>query len=220
MLPSIPSSNLPPADRYAYYKGLVLAAGGQVPEGQDTVLGLRGIAPDGKRHDSNENIGPYNDTFVVLTSDQRVREYRGSAHAGQKSSSISGPKGVAQIRPGHYKTVPNGNHDGMPSWHVRQLNDDGRIPCWRDKSKDGYISNSEKAFSESQNQHATAILFHNGVFEDHGSSIGCQTMPPKTMRSFIDEVGVSNGFYYTLINANQELANQSGMVCHSRGLTV
>lgn len=209
MLPSIPSANLPPAERYAYYKGLVQAAGGTVPEGADTVLGLRGLAPDGKRHDSNENIGPYNDTFVVLTSDQQVREYRGSAHAGQKSSSISGPKGVAQIRPGHYKTVPNGNHDGMPSWHVRQLNDDGRIPCWRDSSKDGYLSAKEKAVSQAQGHMATAILFHNGVFEDHGSSIGCQTMPPKTMKSFIEEVGVSNGFLYTLIDANQPVREGS-----------
>lgn len=201
MLPSIPSHNLPKAERYAYYKGLVTAAGGTVPEGQDTVLGLRGLAPDGKRHDSNENIGPYNDTFVVLTSDQDVKEYRGSAHAGQKSSSLV-PQGVAQIRPGNYKTVYNGHHDGMPSWHVRQPNDSGRIPCWRDTNKNGYISASEKKKAESANETAGAILFHNGKFEDHGSSIGCQVMPPKNMRSFIEEIGVGNAFNYTLIDAN------------------
>lgn len=211
MLPSIPSANLPPADRYAYYKGLVLSAGGTVPEGQDTVLGLRGLAPDGKRHDSNENIGPYNDTFVVLTEKQEVKEYRGSAHAGQKSSSLV-PKGVAQIRPGTYKTVYNGKHDGMPSWHVRQTNDDGRIPCWRDTNKDGRISAYEKKKAEKENEHATAILFHNGVFEDHGSSIGCQTMPPATMRSFIEEVGIGNVFGYTLIDANQPLRMTSSTI--------
>ena len=65
-----------------------------------TILGLRGLAPDGSRHDSSENIGPYNDTFVILKG-EALFELRGSTHAGQKSSSIS-PGGVAQIRPGSF----------------------------------------------------------------------------------------------------------------------
>lgn len=225
------------AERYAYYKGLVEANGGQCQG--TTLLGLRGISPDGVRHDSAENTGPYNDTFVLLSpaaepsGQPTVKEFLGSTHAGQKASSIS-PNGVAQIRPGSYTTVPNGPFHDMPSWHVVRLNasgpvtpvvehptsspdegeahgngpapespdDPGNIPCWRDINKDGYLQASEKRAAEQKGVFATEILIHNGVNLDHGRSIGCQTLPPKTMTALIALVGENNSFGYTLVDAN------------------
>ncbi len=203
-LPHIPPRDLPVSERFAYYKAQVEAHGGTV--GGTTILGLRGLAPDGARHDSNENVGPYNDTFVVLKQtpegEQRIFELRGSTHAGQRSSSLS-PGGVAQIRPGNFQCVPNGPHNDMPSWHIRTLDDSGNIPAWRDIDKNGYISPAEKRKAESNGVFATQILFHNGVSNDHGHSIGCQTLPPRTMTQLIDLLGRDQSFTYTLIDANR-----------------
>ncbi|CAN0311060.1 unnamed protein product, partial [Phaeothamnion confervicola] len=191
--------------KYDYYKGLVEANQGKIEDGVDTVLGLRGLGKDGTRHDSAQNIGPYNDTFVLLSKDgagqPSVTELTGSTHAGQKSSTVS-PDGVAQLRPGSFQATPHGEHDGMPSWHITTQSGDDHVPAWRDVNKDGYISGQEKAQAEKAGTTATAILFHNGKFADHGSSIGCQVMPPEVMQSFISLVGVDKSFNYTLVDAN------------------
>ena len=68
---------------------MVQASGGAIAPDKTTVLGLRGIDPQGARHDSNQNVGPYDDTFVVLqhdaNGDAQVKELLGSTHAGQKT---------------------------------------------------------------------------------------------------------------------------------------
>ncbi|MEW6282203.1 MAG: hypothetical protein AB1758_26595 [Candidatus Eremiobacterota bacterium] len=205
-LPQIPPRDQPLSERFAYYKRQVESNGGTVGTERPTVLGLRGLAPDGRRHDSNENIGPYNDTFVIMEQrpdgEQQLHELPGSTHAGQKSSSIS-PGGVAQIRPGSFLCHPNGHHNSMPSWHIRMPNDSGRIPAWRDINKNGYISESEKRRAEDNNVVATEILFHNGVNTDHGRSIGCQTLAPRVMAQMVDILGEDQTFHFTLIDANR-----------------
>lgn len=205
-LPKIPPNNWPLSERFAYYKNQVEANQGTVETAFPTILGMRGLGPDNQRHDSNENVGPYNDTFVVLQQtpegEQRLYELRGSTHAGQKSSSLS-PKGVAQIRPGNFFCHPNGPYHDMPSWHIRTISNSGNIPTWRDSNKNGYISESEKRKAQANGEVATEILFHNGVNEGHGRSIGCQTLHPKLMKQLIDILGEQQQFHYTLIDANK-----------------
>lgn len=204
--PEIPSRDLPVEERFAYYKGLIESNEGVFEPGTPALLGLRGLAPDNQRHDSAQNTGPYNDTLVLIhrqpDGTALLKEYRGSTHAGQKSSSLS-PGGVAQLRPGNYKTIDHGNHNDMPSWHFVTLGGQDEVPAWRDVNKDGYISSKEKAKAERENCTATAILLHNGVNEDHGRSIGCQTLPPRSMQDFIDTLGEHTPFKYTLVDANQ-----------------
>jgi len=214
-LPTIAPSNLTPAEKYRYYANLVVKNGGEVDDKHATVLGLRGLAPDGARHDSNENVGPYNDTFVVLKHDAAGQpeaiELLGQTHSGQKSGPNSG--GVAQIQPGSYKAEPNGPHHNMPSWHVETLSGSGEIPCWRDANKNGYIDPAEKQSPTV----ATAILFHTGVNTDHGSSIGCQVMRPDVYKDFVQDVGEQNELYYTLVDANRPTpGSRSGGHHHSR----
>lgn len=204
--PEIPSKDLPVEERFAYYQGLIESNQGVFEPGTPALLGLRGLAPDNERHDSSQNTGPYNDTLVLVHRQPDgaplLKEYRGSTHAGQKSSSLS-PGGVAQLRPGNYKTIDHGEHNDMPSWHFVTLGGQDEVPAWRDVNKDGYISTKEKAKAEREGCTATAILLHNGVNEGHGRSIGCQTLPPRSMQDFIDTLGEHTPFKYTLVDANQ-----------------
>lgn len=188
--------------KYAYYSSVVRSHKGHLEAGVDTVLALRGVAQDNKRHDSSENVGPYNDTFVLLRQTRdgrhRVRVYPGSTHAGQETSTLS-PGGVAQLKPGSYLAFPHGDHNGMPSWHLTTQRGEDGVPAWRDADGDGYISRHEK---KKRGLTASGILLHNGNYADHGSSIGCQVLPPPIMQSFIREVGVNSNFNYTLVDAN------------------
>ncbi|MGE0490953.1 MAG: peptidoglycan-binding protein [Vulcanimicrobiota bacterium] len=203
-LPQIPKG-LDTQGQYDYLKGLVEANGGKFDPNRTTVVGLRGLSPDGKRHSSGDNVGPYNDTFAVLKKGKdgqpSVQYFQGSAHAGQKRGPASG--GVAQLRPGNYKVSPNGDRYGMPSYHVKTQDSSGSVPAYRDRNADGKISDSERQFAEQNNTKATAILFHNGRFQDHGSSIGCQTMRPDVYRQFSNAIGGNQGFDYSLIDANK-----------------
>ncbi|MCA9797582.1 MAG: peptidoglycan-binding protein, partial [Candidatus Eremiobacteraeota bacterium] len=169
-LPQIPKG-LDTQGQYNYLKGLVEANGGKFDPNRTTVVGLRGLSPDGKRHSSGDNVGPYNDTFAVLKKGKdgqpSVQYFQGSAHAGQKRGPASG--GVAQLRPGNYSVAPNGQRYGMPSYHVRTQDGSGSVPAYRDRNGDGKISDTERQFAERNNTKATAILFHNGKFQDHGS---------------------------------------------------
>lgn len=190
---------IPRQDKLRYYRELLALHG--APSSKLSVVALRGLAPNGERHPSNDNVGPYNDTLVLIKGDE-VIEMRGSTHAGQESSTLS-PGGVAQVRPGTFRAYPAGEHDGMPCWEMQTLDDNYNLPCWRDQDADGKISPTEKAVAERNAETADGILLHNGRFDDHGSSIGCQTLPPPTMSHFLDQVGVANGFVYTLVDANQ-----------------
>lgn len=199
---------LSPPEPFGYYERIAIAKG--VERDFDLlVILLRGIAPNGARHDSADNVGPYNDTFLVLDrQDRSVSAFRGSAHAGQASTTRSPGyyAGVAQLCPGLYWARSNAIYHGYWSWHVVNHAGDfqGRVPAWRDKDKDGYISSAERASAQRHGVTATEILIHNGLDSVTGDSIGCLTMPPHVMVRFIDKVGEGSSFSLLLLDANAD----------------
>ncbi len=184
--------------RYDYYASMVRRAGGEVcPNGQPTVLGLRAGEGGAARE--------YRDRFIVLTPNGRVHEFTGATYPGQSRSSASpdvtgdGVGDVGMIRPGNYQVVPNGEHAGAASFHVRTLGGSGSIPGWRDSNHDGAYSSTERSASERRGDRLTGVLFHQGN-SSAPSSIGCQTMSPAEYRRFLDAVGGPRGsFTYTLV---------------------
>ena len=199
------ASPLSPLDDFRFYERIALGKGVD-PSFSLLVIGLRGLSPDGQRHESDENVGDYNDTFLVLRRGSgSVRPFLGSLHAGQASTTRSPGvyAGIAQVRPGLYFCRFNDIYHGLWSWHIVQHESDfsGRIPAWRDKDKDGFLSSHEKRAAESNGTYATEILIHNGLDPDVGNSIGCFTMPPQILEQFIEEVG-SEDFPILLLDAN------------------
>jgi hypothetical protein len=194
-------------DKFEHYAQIVRENGGTVnPKGRATVLGLRGMSRDGERHDTG-STRRYDDTFVVLTLDGRVRELRGATHPGQRTSTMSpdasgdGRADVGMIRPGNYEVVPNGAHGGNACFHVRTQGGSGRLPGWRDTNQDGVFSDDERLASEQRGDVLTGVLFHPGG-ETAPKSIGCQTMPPTEYQRFVDMIGgPTAAFSYTLVDA-------------------
>jgi len=159
-----------------------------------TVLGLRGVAPDGQTHPATDNASDYDDTFVILLpATKKVTRLRGATHAGQLSSTLA-PAGVAQLKPGIYRATPCGEYADMPCWLLTTRTGNENLPSWRDADHDGTISQREQRNPTTANE----ILFHNGRYDDYPSSIGCQTMPPKTMQQFIRTLGAQQRFDYLL----------------------
>lgn len=197
------------ANAFGFYEKIALRLGVN-PGFPVLVVLLRGVDPEGVRHDSGDNMGPYNDTFVVLSrfggGQVSVRAFLGSSHAGQASTSRSPGyyAGIAQLRPGLYFARSNDIYCGQWSWHVvnNQGDYDGYVPVWRDRDKDGYISVRERQVAEANGVTASDILIHNGVSDEVGNSIGCVTMPPDIMCRFIDEVGAGSSFPLLVLDAN------------------
>lgn len=204
-LPTIPPVSLSLNERFNYYQRLLLARGGKITRGT-TVLGLRGLSPDGQRHPSADNIGGYDDTFVVLRRDKQGQpqlwEFLGSTHAGD-SSDPSVPQGVAQLRPGHYKGQPYGHHHEMPCWLVVNGAGSKHVRAARDVDADGKVTAEEVALAEGRRTTASDILFHNGIWEDRCASIGCLTMPPDLHAQFAHALGARTPFDFTLVDANE-----------------
>jgi peptidoglycan hydrolase-like protein with peptidoglycan-binding domain len=210
--PTLAPSSMSEAQKYDHYAAIVRQNGGQVnPDGRPTVLGLRGLAMDGTRH-ASDSTRRYDDTFVVLSRDAQgqphVRELRGATHPGQTRSSLSpdvtrdGVGDVGTIRPGNYEVVPNGNHGGAASYHVRTQGGSGSIPGYRDTNHDGRFTDSERAASQSRGDTLTGVLFHQGNTTSP-RSIGCQTLAPDDYRDFMRAVGGSRGrFNFTLVDAS------------------
>ena len=197
-LPKLAPRSLAGDDLYRFYTDQAERLGMRV-EGL-TVLGFRGLSPEGARHPSGDNASNYDDTFVILNPAQKsVIELLGSTHAGQFTSTLS-PDGVAQIKPGRYQAFPCGEYADMPCWLVVTPTGDESVPCRRDANGNGYIDPEEKVGQ----LRATEILFHNGRYQEYGSSIGCQVLPPDLMERFISEIGRQNSFEYLLIDANQK----------------
>lgn len=201
---------LSPLDDFKYYEKIALKKGVK-PGFRQLVIALRGMAPNGHRHRSEENVGPYNDTFLVLhrypNGETSVRAFLGSTHAGQ-ASSLRIPAvyaGVAQVRPGLYYARSYATYHRLWSWHVVSNESDhrGALPSWRDKDKDGFLSLEEKRLAEKNGVTANEILIHNGIDDDTGNSIGCLTLPPDVMVDFISHVGHKNSFPLLLLDANQ-----------------
>ncbi len=194
-------------ERYDHYAAIVRANGGQVcADGKPTVLGLRGLSRDGNQHDTT-SARAYDDTFVVLTPDGHVREFSGATHPGQNRSTMSpdvtgdGLGDVGMIRTGNYQVVPNGEHAGAASFHVRTTGGSGNLSGWRDTNQDGQFSDAERAASERRGDTLNGVLFHQGG-TGAPTSIGCQTMSPSTYSAFLDAVG-GRGFSYTLVDAGR-----------------
>lgn len=203
------SSPLSPADDFRFYEKIALAQG--VAPGFSTLMVvLRGLSPDGARYDSQDNVGPYRDTFLVLSrhldGSQQARAFLGSAHAGQAATTRSPGvyAGIAQLRPGLYFARSNSLYHGSWSWHIVNHEDDyeGNVPAWRDRDKDGYISPGEKVVAERNRVTANEILIHNGLDPEVGSSIGCVTLPPSSMGQFVEWVGEGSSFPFLLLDAN------------------
>lgn len=202
-LPSLAGKDMTSQERYDHYASMVEQAGGKLDAKKPTVLGLRGLGPDGSRHDSGRNVGSNDETFVVLSRDKQgrpqVAELRGSTHAasrtGTRESQAKG--GVAQLRPGNYDVNRRHDYKGHEAWAV---NGGGNVPAYRDRNRDGQISQSEKDHAVRNKTQADGILFHL----DRGTSIGCQTLKVPQLEKFRDAVG-GGGFNYTLIDANQPL---------------
>ncbi|MFT3712691.1 MAG: peptidoglycan-binding domain-containing protein [Archangium sp.] len=197
--PVAPSTTGTEREQYDFYASMVRRAGGEVcPNGQPTVLGLRqGVGSSARRYD---------DQFVVLTPDGHVQRFTGATHPGQNSSTASpdvtgdGRGDVGMIRPGNYRVVPNGDHAGAPSFHVRTLGGSGNLNGWRDTNHDGQFSDAERAGSERRGDTLSGVLFHQGG-SNAPSSIGCQTMSPAEYRRFLDAVGGPRAsFTYTLVS--------------------
>lgn len=194
-----PGANASNREQFDFYASMVRRAGGEVnPNGQPTVLGLRQGTGGAQRS--------YEDQFVVLTADGRVQRFTGATYPGQSRSSQSpdvtrdGVGDVGMIRPGNYTVVPNGQHAGAASFHVRTLGGNGNVPGWRDTNHDGAYSSSEQGASQSRGDTLSGVLFHQGN-RNAPSSIGCQTMSPSEFSRFIDAVGGARAsFTYTLVS--------------------
>jgi len=194
--------------KFDHYAAIIRANGGQVcPNGQPTVLGMRGMSVDGQKHDSN-STRRYDEAFVVLTPDGRVRELPGSTHPGQTRSSMSpdvsgdGVGDVGTIRTGNYRVVPNGPHAGNASFHVLTLNGSGNLPGTRDTNHDGVFSADEQRRSAQRGDTLDGVLFHQGNASSP-SSIGCQTMSPGVYNRFLQAVGGPRAsFTYTMVDAS------------------
>lgn len=195
-------------ERFEHYANIVRANGGEVnPGGRPTMLGIRGQSRDGGDPHDTGSTRRYDDTFVVLTADGRVQEFRGATHPGQNSSTQSpdvtgdGRGDVGMIRPGNYEVVPNGPHGGNASYHVRTTGGSGRLSGWRDTNQDGRFSADERSASERRGDTLTGVLFHPGG-DSAPRSIGCQTMPPAEYQRFVDTIGGPRAaFNYTLVDA-------------------
>jgi len=200
--------------RFDHYANIVRANGGEVnPNGQATVLGIRGMGRDGSVHDTG-STRRYDDTMVVLTPDGRVHEFEGATHPGQNSSrsspDVAGRNGgrrdgrgdVGMINSGNYQVVPNGMRNGAPSYHVRTSDGrSGRLDGVRDTNQDGVFSRDERRRSAERGDQLTAVLFHPGG-RNAPSSIGCQTMSPSDYRRFAEVIGGSRAsFNYSLVDA-------------------
>ena len=198
-MPELAPRGVSSQEEYDYYISLAASYGLRVTD--MTVIGFRGLDPDGRRHSSDDNATNYDDAFVILDPfKQSARVFLGSTHAGQPSSTLS-PNGVAQIDVGRYRAFPSGEFADMPCWFVKTDTGLEQIPCRRDINRNGIIDPDERA----KPSFATEILFHNGRYSDVGSSIGCQVIPPDLMTRFIETVGMDSEFDYLLIDANESV---------------
>jgi peptidoglycan hydrolase-like protein with peptidoglycan-binding domain len=218
-----PSSNRPPAkgeaitlaprnmsmkEKYDFYANIVKANGGKVnPNGQATVLGVRGMDANGNRHDTTINA-KYDDTFVVLKPNGTVEEFRGSTHSNPRyqprapDANRDGRGDLGMIRPGNYSVVPNGSYVGNASYHVRTEGGSGSLPAYRDTDQSGRISQAERDAAKARGYKQTEILFHQAGTNDNGS-MGCQTIASKDYNRFIQAVGGKGAAYnYSLVDAN------------------
>jgi hypothetical protein len=190
------------------YRMLLAHVGEQPASRGVTVIGLRGLALDGRLHDTRA-VKVYDDTFVVLDGD-RVTELSGSTHPWELGSTHvpdvngDGAGDVGMLRPGRFSVVAReSSRDivGAATYHVRTASGNGAVPGWRDTDHDGVVSAAERTASESRGDTLTAILFHVGG-DRAPAAVGCQVFSLETHKRFVTAVGGRVSFTYVLIDAN------------------
>ncbi|MFC1706820.1 peptidoglycan-binding protein [Planctomycetota bacterium] len=195
-------------EQFKHYERLVQANGGTIADraGQRTVVGLRGLSPDGEIHgEATRDIREYTDTFVVMWKDRdgraHVEHFEGSTTTGQKRTQFGGTpdvnrdgkKDIAHLEPGTY-FYRRTRYKGESAYGGA-----GRVPVSRDTSHDGHISEAERRASERRGDTGGAILFHRGD-RSAPRSVGCQTLSPAEFNSFERALGRDRNFSYTLID--------------------
>lgn len=196
------------AQKFDHYAAIIRAAGGQVnPNGQPTILGLRGVPMGGGDVHATATTMTYDDSFVLLTADKHVYELKGATHPSLKDCSDApdvtgdGKSDVGMIAPGNYKVVPHGDYMGNKSFQIVTAQGAGGLPGWRDTNQDGFYSDAEKAGSRARGDKVAAVLFHQGS-SNAPISIGCQTLPPSEFQRLLNALGGINRLSYTLVDAH------------------
>jgi hypothetical protein len=191
------------------YHKIVLDAGASLnPEGQLTVLGIRGRSRDGTLHEiAAEPV--YDDTFVLLPADGSAIELDGTTHPWQAmhedatDADLDEVPDVGLLRPGEYKAAVRASSKdiaGQLTYHVRTLEDSGMVPGWRDTDHDGVWSQRERLASEERGDTLTAILFHSGG-DGAPAAIGCQVMAAEDHARLIAQLDGADSFNYVLVDA-------------------
>jgi hypothetical protein len=199
------------AEKLEHYRRLLKAHGQTVPtDGEATVIGLRGLTSGAKLHDTTYSQ-KFDDVFVVLRSDGRVFELRGSTHPSHHNGPAAraatdadgdGVPDVGMLRPGLYEAKARGDYKGAPGYDVWTVEGSVTPPGWRDTSHDGLLSGAEKQGSEQRGDLLTGILFHHGKNSVPGS-IGCQTIANRDYGRFVEAVGgAAADFHYVLLDAH------------------
>jgi hypothetical protein len=198
-------------EKFDHYAAIVRANGGKVnPNGQATVLGVRGMDSSGNVHATSlKGKGMlYDDMIVVLKPNGTVLEIPANTHGNQSyqrrapDANGDGKGDLGMIRPGNYSVVPNGQYLGNASFHVRTTEGSGRLPGYRDTNQDGTFSEAEKANAERKGYVSTEILFHRGG-DNHNWSMGCQTLNGPQYDQFLKAVGGKGAaFNYSLVDVN------------------
>ena len=195
--------------KYEHYQRIILASGGKMSPSGATVLGLRGLDPGGRVHETRAR-GDLQDTFVVLRKNAAgqasVREFRGSTYPGQRASRISPDVNrdragdVGMIAEGHFSVVSNGPFHGKPSYHIRTVGGSGYLPGVRDTNHDGIHSAAEWSASKARGDRLSEVLFHRTGSSGGVSSIGCLNVAD--IDGFASAVGGTGArFNFTLVNA-------------------
>ena len=117
----------------------------------------------------------YPDKFVFLKNGKAVQL------SGSSEPSATGT-GISMIKTGVYIGVPNGEHDGAPSWWIKTESGSGSLPDLRDSDGDGQY----KGPGEAYNSKATQILLHIGR-----SSTGCLNYRPEDTQKVVNVIGGS-----------------------------
>ncbi|MCX5789434.1 MAG: hypothetical protein NTX64_13155 [Elusimicrobia bacterium] len=136
--------------------------------------------------DSQHSNSSYKDKFIFLKGGKAVQL------PGSTEPSVAGT-GISMIKPGVYIGVPNGPHDGDPSWWIKTQSGSGALPDLRDSDGDGQYAGKGEAYSST----ATQILLHVGR-----SSIGCLNYRPGDAQKVVNAVGgTGKRFVLVLVKA-------------------
>jgi 3D (Asp-Asp-Asp) domain-containing protein len=194
--------------QYLHYRKVLAGYGYKLQSSpmQRTVLGLRGVDPEGEIYlEGRRKIRAYNDTFVVLWIDEkgkpRVEHFLGSTTPGQAQTRASGTpdankdgvKDIAHLSPGVYR-YKSGTFRGLSAYRPQSV-----TPCYRDTNHDGRIDKKERTASRKRGDLATGVLFHRGL-KTRPSSVGCQTMSPAVFKAFERALKGDKSFDYVLLD--------------------